>query len=70
MQRTPNQFDQNQLKINIECPEPVAAGMSFIIENRQPVISASPKKTSQPPEATQERFQVGNILARLLFYVL
>ena len=60
MQRTPKQFDQSKLKINIECPEPsgIAAGMNFNIENKQPVISANAIQISQPAETTQERFEI------------
>ena len=60
MQRTPKQFDQSKLKINIECPEPsvIAAGMSFTIDNQQPVFSASANRIAQPAETTQERFKI------------
>ena len=62
MQRTPKQFDQSKLKVDIKCPEPsdIAAGLNLIIDNQQPGISASAKETFQPSQTTQERFQIGN----------
>ena len=67
MKRTPKEFDQSQLKVDIECPQPsdIATGMSFTIDNQQPDISASANKVSQPAQNIQERFQAGNSLARL-----
>ena len=56
MQQSPKQFDSSKLKINIECPEPrnIASGMSFKIQNPQPI---APQRTNTEPAGnTQEKF--------------
>ena len=58
MQQSPKQFDPSKLKIDVECPEPrdIASGMSYKIQNKQPV---APKATNRIPKParTQEKFE-------------
>ena len=58
MQQSPKQFDSSKLKINIECPEPrnIASGMSFKIQNPQPITPQRTKSLPEPAQTTQEKF--------------
>ena len=65
MQQSPKQFDPSKLKINVECPEPrnIGSGMSFNIQNQQP-LTPQPTNTISQPAQTQEKFENTKIQKR------
>ena len=65
MQQSPKQFDPSKLKIDVECPEPmeIANGMSYHIQNQQPVAPQATNRIPQPAQ-TQEKFENTKIQKR------
>ena len=70
MQQSPKQFDPSKLKINVECPEPrdIASGMSFNIQNQQPVTPQPTNRIPQPAQ-TQGKFQILKCKLYSMIYV-
>ena len=70
MQQSPKQFDPSKLKIDVECPEPmeIANGMSYHIQNQQPVAPQATNRIPQPAQ-TQGKFQILKCKLYSMIYV-